>query len=106
MDAVQALLRQAGFDMARHHQESFDFGELSEAEQAAATDAEKSLDAAPAGGVRTFRVEFAKTRRVLECPETETVLDAARKAGIRLPSSCAKGLCGTCKSKLTKAPSR
>jgi ferredoxin-NADP reductase len=102
MDAVQALLRQAGFDMARHHQESFDFGELPEAEQAAATDAEKSLDAAPAGGVRTFRVEFAKTRRVLECPETETVLDAARKAGIRLPSSCAKGLCGTCKSKLTK----
>ncbi|MFY9293059.1 MAG: hybrid-cluster NAD(P)-dependent oxidoreductase [Methylorubrum rhodinum] len=102
MDAVQALLRQAGFDMARHHQESFDFGELPEAEQAAATDAEKSLDAAPAGGVRTFRVEFARTRRVLECPETETVLDAARKAGIRLPSSCAKGLCGTCKSKLTK----
>ena len=25
--------------------------------------------------------------------------DAARRAGMRLPSSCAKGLCGTCKSK-------
>jgi len=102
MDAVKAMLQGAGFDMARHHQESFDFGELSEGEQAAAAEAEKDLDAAPAGGVRTFRVEFAKTRRVLECPENETVLDAARKAGIRLPSSCAKGLCGTCKSKLTK----
>ncbi|MFJ7440567.1 2Fe-2S iron-sulfur cluster-binding protein [Methylorubrum thiocyanatum] len=103
MDAVQAMLRQAGFDMARHHEESFDFGALSESEQDAAVEAAQDLDAgaAPAGGVRTFRVEFAKTRRVLECPENETVLDAARKAGIRLPSSCAKGLCGTCKSKLT-----
>ena len=104
MDAVRAMLNDAGFDMARHHQESFDFGELSQPEQAAAEEAEKELDAeaAPAGGVRTFRVEFAKTRRVLECPENETVLDAARKAGIRLPSSCAKGLCGTCKSKVVK----
>lgn len=51
--------------------------------------------------MRSFRVEFAKTRRVLDCPEDTTVLDAARKAGIRLPSSCAKGLCGTCKSKVT-----
>ena len=103
MDAVQAMLRQAGFDMAQHHEESFDFGALSESEQDAAVEAGQDLDAgaAPAGGVRTFRVEFAKTRRVLECPENETVLDAARKAGIRLPSSCAKGLCGTCKSKLT-----
>lgn len=106
MDAVRAMLRQAGFDMARHHQESFDFGELPPAEQEAAAEAAKELDAeaeaAPTGAVRSFRVEFAKTRRVLECPENETVLDAARKAGIRLPSSCAKGLCGTCKSKIVK----
>lgn len=102
MDAVRAMLREAGFDMARHHEESFDFGELPQPEKAAAEEAEKALDAgaAPAGAVRTFRVEFVKTRRVLECPENETVLDAARKAGIRLPSSCAKGLCGTCKSKV------
>lgn len=102
MDAVRAMLRDAGFDMARHHEESFDFGALPEPEKAAAEEAERVLDAgaAPAGAVRTFRVEFVKTRRVLECPENETVLDAARKAGIRLPSSCAKGLCGTCKSKI------
>ncbi len=100
MDAVRAMLREAGFDMARHHEESFDFGALPQGEQEAAAEAEKALDAAPAGGVRTFRVEFAKTRRVLECPEDITVLEAARKAGIRLPSSCSKGLCGTCKSKI------
>jgi len=106
MDAVRAMLRQVGFDMARHHEESFDFGALPEAEQQAVAEAGRALDAeaetAPAAAVRTFRVEFAKTRRVLDCPEDSTVLDAARKAGIRLPSSCAKGLCGTCKSKVTK----
>jgi ferredoxin-NADP reductase len=100
MDAVRAMLAEAGFDMARHHEESFDFGALAPAEQEAAREAEQALDEAPATGTRTFRVEFAKTRRVLDCPEDQTVLDAARKAGIRLPSSCAKGLCGTCKSKL------
>jgi ferredoxin-NADP reductase len=101
MDAVRAMLAEAGFDMARYHEESFDFGALPEAEQDAAREAEHALDDAPAAGVRSFRVEFAKTRRVLDCPEDTTVLDAARKAGIRLPSSCAKGLCGTCKSKVT-----
>jgi ferredoxin len=58
----------------------------------------EAQEAAPAK--RMFRVEFAKTRRVVECPEDMFVLEAARKAGIRLPSSCTKGLCGTCKSKL------
>jgi ferredoxin len=45
-------------------------------------------------------VEFVKTRRVIECSENLTVLEAAMRAGLRLPSSCAKGMCGTCKSKI------
>ena len=94
MAAVRTMLAEAGFDMRRHHEESFVFEELSGAEQAEVETAES----VPA--VRTFRVEFAKTRRVIECPETMFVLEAARKAGLRLPSSCTKGLCGTCKSKL------
>lgn len=98
MAAVKAMLAEAGFDMPRHHEESFDFGALAEGEKAEAEAAEVALDAAPV--VKTYRVEFAKTRRFIDCPETETVLDAARKQGVRLPSSCAKGLCGTCKSKL------
>ncbi len=106
MAAVRAMLMDAGFDMARHHEESFDFGALPAAERDAVAEAGQALDAEaeaePAATVRTFRVEFAKTRRVLDCPEDSTVLDAARKAGIRLPSSCAKGLCGTCKSKVVK----
>ncbi len=28
------------------------------------------------------------------------MLDAARAAGLKLPSSCTKGMCGTCKCRL------
>jgi len=83
--------------MARHHEESFDFAELTGADKAEAVAAEVELKAE----LRTFRVEFAKTRRFVDCPEDVTVLEAARRAGIRLPASCTKGLCGTCKSKKT-----
>jgi len=36
----------------------------------------------------------------VECPADTTILDAAMAAGLTLPSSCAQGLCGTCKSTL------
>ena len=98
MAAVRAILADAGVDMRRHHEESFDFAALPASDQDAVAAAETVLEAPVA--VRTFRVEFAKTRRVLDCPDNVTILDAARKAGVRLPSSCTKGLCGTCKSKL------
>ncbi len=101
MAGVKKMLADAGFDMNRHHEESFNFEELSGAELAAAEQAAETFEAeaAPAE-VRTYRVEFSKTKRFIDCPENMTVLDAARKAGMRLPSSCTKGLCGTCKSKL------
>jgi ferredoxin len=34
------------------------------------------------------------------CSPDTTVLAAARAAGLRLPSACGKGVCGTCKSRL------
>jgi ferredoxin-NADP reductase len=94
MAAVRAMLQDAGFDMARYHEESFNFEELPATEQAEVIEAEQAHPA------KVYRVEFAKTRRVVECPEGTTVLEAARRAGMRLPSSCTKGVCGTCKSKL------
>ena len=33
------------------------------------------------------------------CPETETVLAAARSAGVAIPTGCTFGVCGTCKVK-------
>ncbi len=47
-----------------------------------------------------YSVQFVRSGRVVTCPAGTTVLAAARAAGLRLPSSCNKGVCGTCKSKL------
>ncbi|MDB5506296.1 MAG: hmp [Devosia sp.] len=97
MVAVCAMLEAAGFDMRRYHEESFDFAELNRAEQAEVLVAEAMQDLEVP--VKTFRVEFTKTRRSIDVPETMFVLEAAKRAGMRLPSSCTQGLCGTCKSK-------
>ena len=97
MAAVRSLLSDAGLDMARYHEESFNFEQLSMAEQREVLLDEVVLDAAPS--VRSFHVEFTKTRRSIEVAENMTVLEAAKRAGMRLPSSCTQGMCGTCKSK-------
>jgi ferredoxin-NADP reductase len=97
MAAVRKMLENAGFDMKHHHEESFNFETLSAAEQAEAIEGEAVLNATET--VRTFKVEFTRTRRSIEVPENMTVLEAAKRAGMRLPSSCTQGLCGTCKSK-------
>ena len=91
MGAVRGILAGAEFDMARHHEESFDFALL-------ADDTAEEAVAAPAA--RTFTVEFKKIGRTVECGAESFVLAAVKAAGMRLPSSCTKGLCGTCKSKL------
>jgi ferredoxin-NADP reductase len=92
MAAIRAMLSEAGFDMSRYHQESFDFDELSLSDGAVAVPAETN---ATTGG---FRIEFAQSGRVIECSPDTTILSAARAAGLRLPSSCTRGMCGTCKS--------
>lgn len=94
MAAICAMLQAAGFDMARYHQESFDFAELSRTEDVVDPTPE------PEPGTSTFRLEFTKSGRVIECRSDTTVLSAARDAGLRLPSSCTRGLCGTCKSRI------
>jgi ferredoxin len=49
---------------------------------------------------RTFKVEFTRSRRVIEAPEDAFILTSALRAGLRLPSSCTQGICGTCKCRL------
>lgn len=108
MAAVREMLRGAGFDMARYHEESFDFAALAGAEPEVAEAviaAEASMDRAAmetTPAVKTYSVEFRKSGRTIECPADMNVLEAARRAGLRLPSSCTKGLCGTCKSKMVE----
>lgn len=94
MAAVRRFLEESGFDMDRYHQESFNFEELCTESGPVAVEA-----AAPAAGLG-FRVEFARTGRVIDCPPGSTVIEAATAADIRVPVSCTRGLCGTCKTKL------
>lgn len=104
MAAVRTILKGAGFDMARHHEESFDFATLAAAEPQVAAEVVAAEAAAPdAAGpaVAVHKVTFAKSNRTLDVPADTFVLQAARRAGMRLPSSCARGLCGTCKSRMT-----
>ncbi|MEO6920466.1 MAG: hybrid-cluster NAD(P)-dependent oxidoreductase [Collimonas sp.] len=100
MKAVRNMLDEAGFDRVRYHEESFSFETLQqETGQAIAAN-----DAATANGepiaLAGFEINFQKSNRQIVCGPQQHVLEAARNAGVRLASSCAQGMCGTCKVKL------
>lgn len=95
MEAARAMLAEAGFPMEeRYYEESFDFGAETLGEP------EDPLPAAPEVSDQTFRVSFVRSGQVVECGAGMTILSAAREAGLRPPSSCQRGLCGTCKAQL------
>nr|WP_144063487.1 hybrid-cluster NAD(P)-dependent oxidoreductase [Caballeronia insecticola] len=123
MKAVRDLLDEGGFDRKHYHEESFSFGVIEEVaaelttahvadalathtdfvearEQATGFEPAPVESIEPAPVEAKFKVNFAKSRRDIECGSGEHVLDAAKKAGVRLPSSCTQGMCGTCKVKL------
>ena len=93
MAAVRAMLADAGHDPARHHEDSFSFDALPQPVQE-----EVRHEEAAAGA--TFSVTFAKSGQTVAVPPGTTILAAAKAAGLRLPSSCTRGVCGTCKSRL------
>jgi ferredoxin-NADP reductase len=126
MQAVRKLLDEGGFDRGHYHEESFSFETVSEVAAqlttahvadalqyatslpiAAGNFADARAEAAgfdpapvPVETETRFKVSFAKSNREIECGSGEHVLDAAKKAGVRLPASCTQGMCGTCKVKL------
>jgi ferredoxin-NADP reductase len=129
MQAVRNLLDEGGFDRSHYHEESFSFETVSEVAAQLTTvhvadalqgalapvTADSFIEAreeasgftpasAPAPvSVETetrFKVSFARSNREIECGSAQHVLDAAKKAGVRLPASCTRGMCGTCKVKL------
>ncbi|RHW25863.1 hybrid-cluster NAD(P)-dependent oxidoreductase [Nocardioides immobilis] len=108
MDAVRRILGELDYDLGSYHEESFTFddpampGATPPPEGVAYEDI--AVAAPPAGddGVATYSVEFTKSGRTVTCRADENVLDVALAAGVRLPSSCSQGMCGTCKlSKLS-----
>ena len=54
----------------------------------------------PAPAVEQFTIEFSRMGRSISCAADTFILTAANAAGVRLPCSCTKRMCGTCKSKL------
>lgn len=100
MAAVRTILGAAGFDMAHYHEESFTFDELPSATEADADEVGVGTKTASQADAASFSVQFTKSERNVDCDPEQFVLDAALKAGLRLPFACSKGVCGTCRSKL------
>ena len=94
MTAVRGLLEGIGFNMRHYHEESFSFESLGGGSGAAEPAGTAAVTVE--GG---FNIEFTRSGQTVSCGPDQFILDAAKAAGMRLPFSCAKGLCGTCKTK-------
>ena len=54
----------------------------------------------------TFNIAVADTEFRFPCEPNESVLDAAQRAGLEIPFSCRKGVCGTCKGRIVSGEAR
>ncbi|MCH9710289.1 MAG: fatty acid desaturase [Actinomycetia bacterium] len=82
IDLAQRHLVGLGLDPERFHTESF---------------APPTL-ARPADDGRRYTVRFRRSERSVEIDGATTLLEAAGRAGIRVPTGCERGLCGACVS--------
>ena len=67
---------------------------------AGAGEAEAVAAEPEAEGACGYEVRFNKLGDVVHTKPGQTILAAAQQQGLRVPSSCSKGLCGTCKTKM------
>lgn len=97
MTAVREALAGLGYDMDHYHQESFQAPQMP---AAGLIEAPTPDDDLPEENV-TAEIAFEISGVTSSCHETDTVLAAARAAGVAIPSGCTFGVCGTCKVKKT-----
>jgi glycine betaine catabolism B len=90
MAAARKMTAELGVPPERYIEESFD---------AAVEDVPATLPDTVEDKV--FKVAFSKQGKSIQVSTQQTVLSVAKKSGVRIPSACSNGLCGTCKSKLT-----
>ena len=105
MEATRTILATLGLDPARCHEESFVIGTEAapgplELVGPVVEPAVGPVVGAPVAAPGTATVRFGRSGREVACAPGTTVLQAAREAGVNIPSSCGTGLCGTCKSGL------
>ncbi|MBL3569767.1 hybrid-cluster NAD(P)-dependent oxidoreductase [Rhodovulum sp. BSW8] len=90
MQTVRDALQGLGYDMDRYHQESFQA-------PAATADEVPDLDDVVPSEDAEVELTFARSGVTARASETDTILAAARGAGLNIPSGCTFGVCGTCK---------
>ena len=95
MAAVRDMLENSAFEMEHYHQESF---AATPAEPSPVISDEQSAD--DMGDQRAIHFTLSGVEGV--CAPDQTVLQAARAHGLRIPAACESGLCGTCKVLKTK----
>lgn len=92
MTGVRDILNSLGYDMGRYHQESF----AAPAETVA--EITEFHDRVPVEKARAT-IRFARAGVSVDCTETDTVLQIAKRSGLPVASGCNFGICGTCKVK-------
>lgn len=80
VDSVRGHLAGLGQDPERFHTESFTAPDL----------------ARPADDGSRYRITFARSRASIEVDAGTTLLEAANRVGIRVPTGCRSGLCRAC----------
>ncbi len=90
MTDMREMLVAGGLDPQHFHRESFAAPKASAVEAAI----ENAASVVDTPGVP---VSFVTSGVTWECPDGQTILQASRLAGVRIPAACELGLCGTCK---------
>lgn len=85
--AVKAALMSLDVPASRIHMESY----------GGAAELDTSVD----GVAATAQITLGGATHAVSIAKGQTVLEAARQAGIKPPFSCGSGVCGTCRAKLT-----
>jgi ferredoxin-NADP reductase len=98
MAAVRTMLRDSGYDMTHYHEESFTFDSPA-AETAHLAGGPPQQVVVTAEELR-HTVSFNLTGDEISCTSSQTIIEAASAAGLRLPVSCTRGMCGTCKTRM------
>lgn len=101
MASIRSMLEDAQYDMQHYHQESFEIETLTTENENLLF--KKNSDPKPVSpDSTTYSVYFARSNKTVTMTSLETLLSAAKKAGIVAPSSCRQGMCGTCKVRLVQ----